>query len=186
MRLSLRAFSILFLVLSALVTAATFLPLSLAIARPPADLRAIADSLRGTVTPPEAAVTIVHEAIKQGGFLRRAIPVAYYVGGEVVYQSGASHRTTTRVITYLAWFDKAPKAILLIIRRDEEDGTLRDYRIGVGDLRTLIIRFGSPLLMLAIATYSFRRWGRTPPRAPRSRSAMHRDVSSHKTAETDR
>jgi hypothetical protein len=157
MKLKLRTFWILLLVLSSLWVAAVFGPLLYSVLSPTADLWAIVHALQGRGAPPPQATVAVQEALEGGGRLGRAIQVGHYTGVAVTFQNGVSHTMRRTEDSYLASFQKIPRPILLIVRRYEVDGGLRGYEVGSAEATSLIRPYALPLLAWAFSLYLVRK-----------------------------
>jgi len=157
-KLRLQTFWIILLVLSILWVAAILGPLLFSVLSPTEDLSAIVQALQGRAAPPSKADTIVQQVLELGGPLGRAIHVGHYAGGSVVLQNGASHTMTKVEDTYVAWFRKIPKPILLIVRRYTEDGALKRYEIESADSVSPLARaYAFPVVALAVSIYLVRK-----------------------------
>jgi len=156
-RLKLQTFWIILLVLSSLWVLAVFGPLFYSLLSPVMDLQSIVRALQGNGTPPIQAMAAVQQVFKQGGRLGRVIQVAHYVGFAATFQYGVSHTTRRTENTYLAWFEKIPRLILLIVRRYDTDGALQGYEIGSGEAVTLLIPLGLPLLAWVVSFLLVRK-----------------------------
>jgi hypothetical protein len=141
-------------VLSSLWVAAIFGPLLYSVLSPTDDLWAIVHALQGRGVPPSKAAAIVQKTLEQGGLLGRAIHVGHYAGGSVILQNNASHTMSKTEDSYIAWFQKIPKPILLAVRRYKVDGALQAYEIGSGEATSFLVRaYAPPLLAWAVSLY---------------------------------
>jgi hypothetical protein len=153
-KLNLRTFWIVLLVLTSLWVLAVFGPLLYSVLSPTTDLRAIVLALQRRGPPPPNAAPLVQQIFEQGGLLGRAIHVGHYAGGSVALQNGASHTMSEIADSYIAWFQKIPKPMMLVVRRDSADGILQDYKIDSGDVTAFLSRgFIPPLLSWAVSLY---------------------------------
>lgn len=153
-KLRLQTFWIVLLVLSILWVAGTFGPLLYSMISPTADLSAIVRALQGQGNPPSAAGTLVQQVLAQGGPLERAIHVGHYAGGSVIFKNGTSHTMSKISDTYVAWFSKIPKPIVMVVQRYNEDGVLQRYEVGSADSVSAVLRiYAFPLLALAVSIY---------------------------------
>lgn len=157
-KLRLQTFWTVLLVLSSLWVAATFGPLLYSVLSPTEDLSAIVRALQEREVPRPTTGPIVQQVLQQGGPLGRAIHVGHYAGGSVIFQKGASHRTTKVSDTYIAWFRKIPKPILLMVERYDEDGALQGYEIHSADSISPLARaYALPLVALAVSIFLVRK-----------------------------
>jgi hypothetical protein len=153
-----RTFAIGLLVFSSLWVAATLLPLLYSVFFPPGDLRGIVRALEMRGTAPPQATAIVQQTIAEAGPLRRAVQVGFYSGIAATFRLHASHYTKKTQVSYLAWFQKIRKPLILVIDRYESDGVLH-YEIAeaeggpVGFARLYVL----PLLALGVSLYLVRR-----------------------------
>lgn len=121
---------ILVLMLSSFWGASLFGPLLYSVVSPTEDLRAIVLAMQGHGVPPPEAAGMVRDAIDQGGQLWRSIHVAHYSGASIILRNNESHTMTKIEDSYLAWFQRVPKPVLLIVRRYKVDGSVRSYEVG--------------------------------------------------------
>jgi hypothetical protein len=155
-RLSLRIFIIGLLVLSSFWVAATFLPVLYSVLFPPHDIQGIVRALEGKGgAPPGPATTVVEEIRALAGPLRRAWQVGYHSEVSATFQVNNSHTSRTTQASYIAWFQKNPKPILLLVERTETDGVLQGYRINQGAPLSLVGSFAYPLVLFAFSLVLF-------------------------------
>lgn len=146
-----------FLVISSLWMAVTFLPVLYSIAFPPRDLRQIMLALESGGDSPSVASPAVAEVVASAGFARRAIPVGYYSGVSATLKHNDSHTDRTIQVSYVAWFQKMPHPILLLITRSETDGVLEEYRIDEGAPMSLVRAYALPMDMFVFSLFLYRR-----------------------------
>jgi hypothetical protein len=140
--------------LSALWVAAVLGPLLYSFYSPTDDILAVVLALEGHGVPPSKAASLVHDAIDQGGQLERTIHVAHYAGASLALRSNESHTMSKTEDSYIAWFQKSPKAVLLIVRRNKTDGAVESYEIGSDEAPNFLLRaYGPPLIALIISVY---------------------------------
>jgi hypothetical protein len=157
-KVSLQTFWIVLLVLSTLWVASVFGPLLFSVVAPTQDLTAIVRALQGQGTPPSDAGEMVQRVLGQGGPLERAIHVGHFAGASVELRNGASHTTTRVEDSYVAWFRKFPKPIVLVLDRYSEDGVLKRYEISSVDSMSPLARaYGLPLAAMAVSIYLVRK-----------------------------
>src|ERR1700687_5434826 len=132
-------YAIILLALSGLWMCATFLPLFYSLVFPNEDLQGIVDALEERGTPPSESVAVVQETIAAAGPLRRAIKVGYYSGvTATVRVSGSNTSEKIKQASYIAWFQKAPKPMLVAITSSESGGNRRTYGISEVDPVSLV------------------------------------------------
>jgi hypothetical protein len=156
-RLSLRIFVIGLLVLSSLWVVATFLPILYSMLFPPRDIQEIVRALKAQGNAPQEAATIVEETIASVGPLQRTLQVGYHTGASVTLRHNDSHTSRTTQVAYVAWFQKIPKPILLLITRSETDGVFQSYRLDEGAPMSLVRGYAFPLVTFAFSLFLFRR-----------------------------
>ena len=153
-RLKLQTFWFALLLVSILWTAGVFGTLLYSVISPTKDLSAIVRALQGRGLPPQTAVSLVQQALDQGGRLDHAIHVGHYVGASVVHQNGASHTTSEVSDTYVAWFRKIPHPLVLVVKRYNADGQTQQYEIGSADSVMSVARdCALPLLALTVSIF---------------------------------
>jgi hypothetical protein len=159
------AYAIVLLALSSLGMCATFLPLLYFVLFPSNDLQGIVLALEERGTAPPEAASVVQGAIAAVGPLRRAIPVGYYSGVTATYQMRGSHtskKMKVSQVSCIAWFQKAPKPLLMVITRSEGDGGQRAYGISEGDPAVMVRGYALPLLAFGVSLFLVRR-RKAPP-----------------------
>lgn len=158
LKLNLRNFWILLLVLSSLWVASVFGPLLYSVLSPTEDLWAIVYALQGREVPPSKAAAMVQDALEQGGRLGRIIHVAHYASGSIFLQNNASHTMSKTEDSYIAWFQKVPKPVLLVVRRYKVDGAVQAYEIGSDQAASFLVRaYAPPLLLWLVSIYLLRK-----------------------------
>lgn len=145
------------LALSFLWLAAIFIPLFSSMLFPIPDLQAVRHGLEGQAGSPVSAVPLIERTIAAAGPLRRSVQVAYYAALTKSVGAGGSHVTKTRQATFVAWFDKLPQPLLLVLTRSEVDGTRVSYGIYEGELPGLIRGYLLPILVAGISFYFVKR-----------------------------
>jgi hypothetical protein len=156
-KLKLQTFWILLLVVSSLWVAVGFGSLLLSALSPAADVWAIVHAMQGRQDPPPKSTAVVQTALDGGGRLGRVIHVTHYAAVGATFRNGDRHRTRMTEDGYLAWFQKIPRPILLVLRRYELDGTLQGYEVGSAEATRLIPLYGPPLLAFAVSLYLVRK-----------------------------
>jgi hypothetical protein len=149
-----------FLVVSILFLCATFLPFLYSILFPNEDIRRVVSALEGRGSPPLDADTVVQEAAQAAGTLTRAIPIGYYMGGSTrMSLAGPQKPEHIRAsqITYVAWFAKRPKAMLIAITVYENDAGQKAFGISDSDAAAIVRAYLLPIVLFASALLVFRR-----------------------------
>lgn len=159
-RIKLQTFWIILLILSGLWVADVFGPLVYSEVSPTKDISAIVRALQGRGAPPGETGPLVRQILEQGGPLGKVIHVGHFVRGSAVLQGedGSSHTGTIVSDTYLAWFGKFPKPILMNVKRLSQDGALQRYEIdSTTSLSSLAWAYLVPLVALAASIYLVRK-----------------------------
>ena len=89
------------------------------------DLKSVVNALEGRETPSEQLAPLVEKVLDQGGKLKRAVPVGYYTGVTATARLSGTQTTKMKRVSYIAWFEKLPHPILILI-------SVRDERAGKG------------------------------------------------------
>ncbi len=147
LKLSFRIFTIGLLVLSTLWVLIVFLPVLYSIVFPPRDIRDIVRALESKSNPPANAVALVERTVASAGILRRSFQVGYYSGVSATLHYNDSHTSRRIQVAYVAWFQKIPAPILLLITRSETDGILDGYQLGNADGVNKVINDSYPFGM---------------------------------------
>jgi hypothetical protein len=155
-KLKLQTFWILLLVFSTLWVAVAFGSLLFSVFSPASDVWAIVHAMQGRQDPPPKAAAVVQTALDGGGRLGRVIHVTHYAAVGATFR-GDSHRMRMTEDSYLAWFQKIRRPILLVLRRYELDGTLQGYEIGSAEATRLVPVYGFPLVAFAVSLYLVRK-----------------------------
>lgn len=165
-----RPFASILLVLSLLWVAVTFLPLFYSVVFPDDDLQNVVRALEESgVAPPEAA-DVVQETISRTGPLTKAVQVGYFTGMTTTLRLHGSKAEKMKQMSYLAWFEKLPKPIILMVTRSENDGARVSYAIDEGEPAAYIQGYSLPLVLLAFSSYLVRR--RKSPKSYKRASAV--------------
>ena len=102
----------------------------------------------GTAAP--EAVAVVQETVAAAGPLTRTVPVAYYSGGTVTARVNGSQTFKKNQASYIAWFQRHPKPLLLIITRYEADRGQRAYEINEGEAMLMVRGYALPVLLFGV------------------------------------
>lgn len=153
-------YAIILLALSSLFMCATFLPLLYSVVLPNEDLQGVVSALEERGTPPPESATVVQEVIAAAGSLRKAIQVGYYSGVTTTFHLSGSHTSEKIKVsqpTYIMWFQKRPKPMLVAITRYESDRDQRAYRISEVDPVSLVRGYALPVLLFGVSLFLVRR-----------------------------
>jgi hypothetical protein len=151
-------YAIILFAVSSLWMCAICLPLLYSVAFPNGDIQGVIDLEERGTAPPES-VAAVQETIEAAGPLRRAFEVAYYSGATAaVGISGPRTSQKVNQSSYIAWFQKLPKPILMTITRAESDGDHRAYRISEAEPFSLVRGYALPVLLFAVSLFLVSPW----------------------------
>jgi hypothetical protein len=157
---------IILLVLSSLWMCATFLPLLYFVLLPDHDLRGIVLALEERGTAPVEAAAVVQETVAAAGSLTRAVPVAYYSGVTATVRVSGSQTSKIKQASYIVWFQKHPKPLLLLITRYEGDGDQTGYSINEGEPMFMMRGYALPVLLFGLSLFLVRRKKTPIPQQP--------------------
>jgi hypothetical protein len=151
-------YAIILLALSSLWMCAVFLPLLYSIALPNRDLQGVVDALEERGPAPPEAAAIVSNAIAALGPLMKAIKIGYYSGVTATIRvKGSNTSEKVKQATYIAWFQKHPKPMLVAITLYESDGGDKAYGIGSVDPVSLVRGYALPVLLFGVSFFLVRR-----------------------------
>lgn len=153
-------FAIILLVLSIFFLCATFLPLLYSILFPNEDLQRMVLALQDRTAPPLDADTVVQEAKQAAGTLTRSIQVAYFVGNTIQYHLSGSERPEhfhQSQATYVAWFQKRPKPMLIAISVYENDAGRKAFGINEADPVGIVRGYLLAIVIFVVALVLVRR-----------------------------
>ena len=151
------------LALSIFFMCATFVPLLYSVLFPNDDIENFVNALREHGTAPIDADTVVEQTKAAAGSLTRAIQVAYYTGTSArVHLTGSQQPEQAKVLqaTYMAWFQKQPKPILVAITILVNDSGQKAYGISQADGASIIRGYAIPVALFAVSLFLVRK--RTP------------------------
>jgi hypothetical protein len=143
---------------------AVFLPLLYSVVFPNKDVQGIVYALEERGTAPPEAVAVVQETIAAVGPLTRAIPVAYYSGVTTEVRVGSLQSSRKKQASYIAWFQKHPKPLLLLITDYEGEGGRRAYAINEGEAVSMVRGYALPVFLFGVALFLVGK--RTSPFPP--------------------
>ena len=150
-------YAIILLALSSLWICAVFFPLLYSVVLPNKDLQAVVYALEERGSPPPEAADVVQETIAAAGPLTRVVLVAYYSGVTATVRIGGSEKLSRKQSSYIAWFQKHPKPLLLLITRYEGDGGRKGYEINEGEPMSMVRGYALPVLLFAVSLLLGRR-----------------------------
>jgi len=148
------------LALSVFFLCATFLPFLYSVLFPNDDLQRVVFALEDQGSPPLDADSVVQEAKVAAGLLTRAIPAGYGWGTSTQFDlkgSRAPQRVKTYQSTYIAWFQKRPKPMVMAITLYENDNGQKAYGISEGNPVTLLRGYGVPILLFGVSLFLVRK-----------------------------
>lgn len=151
------AYAIVLFGLSCLWMGAVFLPLLYSILSPNKDLRELLYALeeRGPAAP-EAEAT-VGQVTGVAGRLTRAVPIAYYAGATATVHAGKSKTSTRKQASYVAWFQKRSKPLVLMVTLVEDDEGKKSYSIQEGEPMFFVRGYTLPVLAFGVTAFLVRR-----------------------------
>jgi hypothetical protein len=149
-------YAIILVALSSLWMCAMFLPLLYSVVFPNNDLRGIVYALEERGAAPAKAADIVKETLATAGPLRRAVQVGYYSGVTATVRISGSQASNRKQASYLAWFQKRSKPLLLVITRDEGGGSTAFY-ISEGKISGMVRSYSLPTLLFGVSLFLMRR-----------------------------
>lgn len=152
-RLSPRTFWILLFVLSGLWLGASVFTVLYGIFSPAANFQEIVRALEMRGEPPLQAASAIQQTIIAVGPMQRAVQVGYYSKVTLTLQLGAKRKEKRTQASYIAWFQKVQKPILLILERNETDGVVQGYVIAEGEPMSIARSFAAKLLLFAFSLY---------------------------------
>jgi hypothetical protein len=150
-------YAIILLLLSAFWMCAVFLPFLYSVVSPNGDLKRIVSALEERGAAPPEAMEIVQQTIAAVGPLTRVIPIAYYSEATATVRLGKSHTSSKKQASYIAWFQKSPKPLAILITRYEDDGGQKTYGINEGEPMSLIRGYAIPILLFGLSLFLARK-----------------------------
>ena len=149
-------YTIVLLMLSVFFLGTTFLPFLYSVVFPNEGISGVLSALEGRAAPLPESAQVVQESIDAAGYLGRAIPVGYYSGITATFhRNGPQPPERFHVLqsTYIAWFQKHPKPIVLAITRYDHDGYQTQYSVTQGDPVGLVRAYVLPILLFGVSLF---------------------------------
>jgi len=88
----------------------------------------------------------------------KAIKIGYYSGVTATIRvKGSNTSEKVKQATYIAWFQKHPKPMLVAITLYESDGGDKAYGIGSVDPVSLVRGYALPVLLFGVSFFLVRR-----------------------------
>jgi hypothetical protein len=150
-------YAIIFLAISSLWICAVFLPLLYSVVFPNKDLQAVVYALEERGSAPPEAADVVQETVAAAGPLTRTVPIAYYSGVTATVRIGGSEKLSKKQGSYIAWFQKHPKPLLLLITRYEGGGGRKGYEINEGEPMFMVRGYALPVFLFGVSLLVARR-----------------------------
>jgi hypothetical protein len=153
-------FAIILLVLSIFFLCATFLPFFYSILFPNEDLQRMVLALQDRTAPPLDADTVIQEAKQAAGTLTRSIQIGYAAGNTIRYHLGGTEKPEhfhQSQATYVAWFQKRPKPILIAISVYENEAGRKAFGINEVDPVGIVRGYLLPIAIFIVALVIVRR-----------------------------
>jgi hypothetical protein len=156
MRIRYRTLSIILLVFSSLWMLGAYVPLVYGLFSGPQDLQAIVHALENRGVAPPLAVAAVQETIVAAGPLQRAIQIGYFRGASITVKLNERHTENRVQTTYIAWFQRLQKPVLLILERKKTDNAAETYEIAEGEPMSMVRALALPCIALVLSIIAFR------------------------------
>lgn len=119
----------------------------------------VLSALEGRAAPLPESAKVIQESIAAAGYLGRAIPVGYYSGVTTTFhRNGPQPPERIQVLqsTYIAWFQKHPKPIVLAITRYDHDGDPTQYSVTQGNPVGLVRAYMLPISLFGVSLFLVR------------------------------
>lgn len=161
-------YSIILVVVSALYLCATFLPLCYSALFPNEDIQSVIAALKPGGYAPLDGESAIQAAKAAVGSLTREIQVGYYTGMTAkLHYAGSQPNQRTRVsqATYLAWFQKRSKPMLVQITLYANERGQKAFRITEVEPMLLVRGYGVPILLFGLSLFLLRRKKKPPTAA---------------------
>ena len=156
MRIRYRTFSIILVVFSSLWLLGVYGPLVYGLLSGPQDLQAIIHALENKGVAPPLAAAAVQETIVAAGPLQRAMQVGYFRGASITMKVHEQHTENRVQATYVAWFQRLQKPVLLILERKKIDDAAETYEIAEGQPMSMVRALALPWVAWTLSIVAFR------------------------------
>jgi len=159
-------YAIILVALSTLFMAATFFPFLYSILVPNEDIERFVDALKDRGEAPLDADNVVEQTKATVGSLTRAIQIGAYFEMSLGFHLSGSHapeHTHASQTTYIAWFQKVPKPMLVSVTLYVNDEGGKAYGLSEVAPLTLVRGYGVPVALLGASLFLARK--RSPPGA---------------------
>jgi hypothetical protein len=147
---------IILFVVSSIYMGLFFLPLLYSLLFPNADIEQVVAALKNGGIASMDADTVVEQAKAALGPLTKAIQVGWGYDARKQYHLAGSHEQTTITATsytYVAWFAKLPKPVVVQITLYENDASQKAYRISRVSGILLARQLAIPLLLFVVSVF---------------------------------
>ena len=153
-------YAIVLLAVSILYMAATFLPFLYSILSPNEDIERFIAALKDSGDAPLDADNIVEQTKGAVGPLTRVIQIGYYSGKSIGYDlrgSRAPQHIYTSQATYIAWFQRHPKPMLVSVTLRANDEGQKAY--GISEVAPIILvrGYGVPVALFGASLFLVRK-----------------------------
>ena len=153
-------YAIIFVAVSTLYLCATFVPLCYSALFPNQDIQSVIAALKPGGYAPLDGESAIQEAKAAVGSLTREIQVGYYTGMTAkIHYAGAQPNERTRVsqATYVAWFQKRSRPMLVQITLYANERGQKAFRITEAEPVLLVRGYGVPILLFGLSLFVLRR-----------------------------
>ena len=153
-------YAIVLLALSILFLCATFLPFLYSLLSPNPDVEQFVGALREGGTAPLEADTVVEQTRAALGSLNRTIQIAYYTETRMGFHlsgSQSAERIHVSQATYIAWFQKRPKPMLIAVTVYTNDAGQKAFGISDAAPLAVVRGYGVPILLFGVCLFLVRK-----------------------------
>jgi len=153
-------YAIVLVALSTLFMAATFLPFLYSIQSPNEDIERFVAALKDSGEVPLDADSVVEQTKGAVGSLTRVIQIGYYSEKSIEFHlsgSRAPEHIHTSQATYIAWFQRHPKPMLVSVTLRANDEGQKAYGISEVAPVTLVRGYGVPVALFGASLFLVRK-----------------------------
>jgi hypothetical protein len=153
-------YAIVLVALSTLFMAATFLPFLYSILSPNLDIERFVAALKDSDEAPLDPDSVVEQTKGAVGSLTRVIQIGYYSETSIGFHlsgSRAPEHIHTSQATYIAWFQRHPKPMLVSVTLRANDEGQKAYGISEVAPITLVRGYGVPVALFGAALFLVRK-----------------------------